>query len=82
MAFASLENHRKERRMDRRRLLLLAPLALAGCSRTAGPEPLIIGMDMTYPPFEYKTPAGEPTGVDVDLAQALAAELGRELKLE
>ena len=37
---------------------------------------------MTYPPFEYKTPSGEPTGVDVDLAQALAAELGRELKLE
>ena len=74
--------------MHRRRLLLLAPAALAGaCSKPSSPAadgsgPLVVGMDMTYPPFEFKNASGEPDGVDVRLAEALAASLGRPLRLE
>lgn len=30
-----------------------------------------VAIDPTYKPFTYKTPAGEPTGFDVDIAKAL-----------
>lgn len=56
----------------------------SGCQPT-GPEaakPLVVGMDLSYPPFETITPDGEPTGVSVDLAKALAEHLGRPLKIE
>jgi polar amino acid transport system substrate-binding protein len=79
--------------MNRRHLLRLTPLAtLAACSDphasskattgTPGTKPLIIGMDMTYPPFEFKDAKGEPDGVDVRIAEALAASLNRPLTLE
>jgi polar amino acid transport system substrate-binding protein len=39
-------------------------------------------MDLSYPPFEMVDPSGNPAGVSVDLAKALAESLGRELKIE
>src|SRR5690606_23829683 len=74
-------------RMKRRRFLPFALLALApaGCRRggsdATGSGELVIGMDMTYPPFEYKNEKGEPDGVDVRIAEALADFLGRPLRL-
>ena len=35
-----------------------------------------------YPPFESRTPDGEFEGFDIDLARAIAEELGYELKIE
>lgn len=67
-------------------LMLIAGL-LAGCGKS-GPDskgagdPLVVGMDMTYPPFEFKNEKGEPDGVDVRMAEELAKKLGRPLKLE
>lgn len=37
---------------------------------------LVIGIDATYPPNEYKNDAGEPIGWEVDLGNAMAAKLG------
>ena len=37
---------------------------------------LIIGMDPTYAPNEFKDDAGNPVGWDVELADAMAAKLG------
>ncbi|MGN6273711.1 MAG: ABC transporter substrate-binding protein [Protaetiibacter sp.] len=37
---------------------------------------LVIGIDATYPPNEYKDDAGEPIGWEVDLGDAMAAKLG------
>ena len=37
---------------------------------------LRIGMEGTYPPFNYKNDKGELDGFDVDIAKALAAKLG------
>lgn len=39
---------------------------------------LIIGTDAEYPPNEYKDADGNPTGWGVELANALAAEMGLE----
>ncbi len=39
---------------------------------------LVIGTDAEYPPNEYKDDNGEPTGWGVELANALAAEMGLE----
>jgi len=39
---------------------------------------LVIGIDATYPPNEYKDDAGEPIGWEVELGNAMAAKLGLE----
>lgn len=33
-------------------------------------EPLVVAMELAYPPFEMKDEAGEPAGVSVDLMKA------------
>lgn len=38
-------------------------------------------MELTYPPFEMQDKAGNPDGVGVKLAEALAKHLGRPLKI-
>ncbi len=75
--------------MKKRTLLLglLLSVGLCACGEKSagvkGPgDPLVIGMDMTYPPFEFKNEKGEPDGVDVRMAEELAKKLGRPLKLE
>lgn len=42
---------------------------------------LRVGMDASYPPFEYVDGAGQFQGLDVDLAQALAARFGVRLEI-
>jgi polar amino acid transport system substrate-binding protein len=58
---------------------------LACCTKPKSGESsgnvLRIGMELTYPPFETKDNAGNPDGVGVKIAQALAKDLGRELKI-
>ena len=62
---------------------LLLTLTLALIAAVAGAaEPLRVGMELSYPPFEMTDQAGRPTGVSVRLAEALAKELGRELVIE
>jgi len=74
--------------MNRRAFLPFIPAAfLPACSKESpgaggSRKKLIVGMDMTYPPFEFKNEKGEPDGVDVKIAEALAESLGMELKLE
>jgi len=45
-------------------------------------KPLIVGMELQYPPFEMSDKDGTPSGVSVDLAKALGKYLGREVKIE
>ena len=74
---------------SRRRFLTtsacLLGLLAAGCgekSKTSGKgAELRVGMDLSYPPFEMQDKAGNPDGVGVRLAEALAAHLGRPLKI-
>lgn len=73
--------------------LLCGALALifAGCTRSesdpakaaaAGPKPLIVGMELSYPPFEMIDGQGQPCGVGVEMAQALAVYLKRPIQIE
>jgi len=48
----------------------------------AGAEPLRVGMELSYPPFEMTDAMGRPTGVSVRLAEGLAKHLGRDLVIE
>ncbi len=43
---------------------------------------LVVGMELSYPPFEMTDAQGVPSGVSVELAKALAQHLKRELKIE
>ncbi len=58
-------------------LLVLAPRA-----RADDAAPLVIGMELNYPPFEMTDASGNPSGVGVEMAQALAAYLHRPLQIE
>ena len=48
----------------------------------AADKPLVIGMDMSYPPFEMRDTSGAPSGVSVDLAKALGEYLHRPVQIE
>jgi polar amino acid transport system substrate-binding protein len=74
--------------LTRRKCLLLAsclvPAIFTGCGKPTGGEsgtPLRVGMELTYPPFEMQDKAGNPDGVGFKLAEALAKDLGRPLKI-
>ena len=63
--------------------LLLLILAAGGCGKEGkNEEPLVVAMELAYPPFEGKDEAGEPTGVSVDLMKAFGEYIGREIKIE
>jgi polar amino acid transport system substrate-binding protein len=54
---------------------------LLGCLASAA-EPLRVGMELNYPPFEIRDERGEPSGVSVDLARALGEALSRPVQIE
>lgn len=60
------------------KILTIALLAV-GCtlSLTAQAVDLKVAIDPTYEPFTYKTADGKPTGFDVDIANAICAEMKR-----
>lgn len=40
-----------------------------------------VGMDPSFPPFDFLDETGQPVGYDVDLAEALAAEMGVDVQI-
>jgi polar amino acid transport system substrate-binding protein len=62
-----------------RLLIVLIACFLAACGKSD--NSLRVGMELTYPPFEMKDAQGNPDGVGVKMAEALAADLGRPLKI-
>ena len=73
----------------KRKLLLIALAVTVGGSLFAsgsgeagnGPEPLVVGMELQFPPFEYSDTSGNPTGISVDLARAFGEYLGRPVEI-
>jgi len=61
---------------------LLVTLFLTSMHLVAADKPLVVGMELQYPPFEMSDKNGKPSGVSVDLAYALGKYLGREVKIE
>ncbi|MCY1298661.1 Lysine/arginine/ornithine-binding periplasmic protein [compost metagenome] len=60
-----------------KKLVLLGSLALGllASSVFAADKPLRIGIEAAYPPFAYKTPAGEIAGFDYDIGNAMCEEM-------
>ncbi|PXY00138.1 ABC transporter substrate-binding protein [Halomonas sp. LBP4] len=56
---------------------VLGAAMIAG-SASAEVRDIRIGVDVPYEPMEYRTPDGELTGFDIDLGNALCAEIGIE----
>lgn len=46
-----------------------------------GAEPLVVGMELAYPPFEMTDQKGNPTGISVDMAHDLGKFLGRPVEI-
>ncbi len=75
-------------------LLAVGLIMLSGCTKKAGEspadtvgkadsaEPLIVAMELQFPPFEMAEADGTPTGISVDTAYALGEYLGRPVKIE
>jgi polar amino acid transport system substrate-binding protein len=67
-------------------LFSLASIQL-GCTRstptsqTDSPNQLVMGLSADYPPFEFKK-GGEVVGFDIDVAQAIAQDLGMSLVIQ
>jgi polar amino acid transport system substrate-binding protein len=62
---------------------LIAMLAcLIGACAPRPNNTLVVGMELSYPPFEMTDAQGRPAGVSVDLAGALGQALGRHLAIE
>ncbi|MDC7219936.1 MAG: transporter substrate-binding domain-containing protein [Spirochaetales bacterium] len=70
--------------MKRVILLILGGLLLFGCQKKAetAVEPLIVAMELQFPPFEMAEADGTPTGISVDTAYALGEYLGRPVVIE
>jgi len=60
--------------------VFLTSAGIASAAETA--KPLIVGMELAYPPFEMSDTSGKPTGVSVDLATDLAKSLGRPVVIQ
>ena len=55
--------------------------AISALASAAGPK-LVIGMELSYPPFEMRDASGAPAGVSVDLATALGEKLGQPVEIQ
>lgn len=63
--------------------ILILMLVISGCiSEDKTNNPLVVGMELAYPPFETKDEAGNPIGISVDLAYALGDYLDRPVEIE
>lgn len=60
-------------------MILVAMLALAGVSALA--DSLKMCTNVAFPPYEFYGDDGEPTGIDVEIAKAIAAKLGYDLEI-
>ncbi len=64
-------------------LVAIVSLVLAACtSESSSNGPLVVAMELAYPPFETKDANGNPEGVSVDFAKAFGEYIGREVKIE
>lgn len=63
---------------------LLFLLVLCFCTAVDSDEssPLVVGMELSYPPFEMMGPKGNPEGISVEIAKALGEYLKRAVVID
>lgn len=62
-------------------LITLAACFVSACE-SRDKNTLVVGMDLSYPPFETIGPSGKPEGISVDIAEALGKFLGKPVRIE
>lgn len=62
--------------------LILCLIAAFSSLAAQNTKPLVVGMELSYPPFETFDEAGIPYGISVDLANALGRYLDRPVLVE
>src|SRR5579864_3871453 len=62
-------------------LLVLAGIFIAPMTQAKEWKQITIATDATYPPFESVAPDGSVVGFDIDLANALCAEMKARCKI-
>src|SRR5690242_11136548 len=62
-------------------LLYVLFVLFLGC-RPESSNKLVVGMELNYPPFEMIDSAGHPTGISVEMANALGKFLQREVQIQ
>lgn len=62
--------------------LSVSLLFATGLSEKEETNPLIVGMELQYPPFEMSNPNGEPEGISVGIAKAFGEYLGRPVEIQ
>lgn len=65
--------------------IILSIGTLVGCQKSPDTDktsPLVVAMELAYPPFETKDASGNPSGISVDFIKAFGASIGREVKIE
>ena len=62
-------------------LLLFTLIVCEACATADNPQ-LIVGMELSYPPFEMMSPDGTPDGVSVGIAEALGEFLNRKVVID
>lgn len=53
----------------------------AGTVESEAARPLVVGMELAYPPFEMRDSENQPDGISVRMAEGLAEYLGRPLEV-
>lgn len=54
----------------------------AGCSSTTNNAKLVLGLDENFPPMGFRDSSGKITGLDIDLAEAVAKKMNMELVIQ
>ncbi len=62
-------------------LIVLSLVMVASAVQAKDWKVVRIGVEGAYPPFSYTTPDGKLEGFDIDIARALVAAMGAEVKL-
>ncbi len=65
-------------------MIILGSLIFISCQKeeSEGPTPLVVAMELQYPPFEMSDAQGNPAGVSVEIAKALGEYLERPVVIE
>ncbi len=68
----------KKRMLSIVTMVILVTVMLAGCKKK---DVLIVGTEAGFPPYEY-TEGTKVVGIDIDIVQAIADEMGKELEVK
>ena len=63
-------------------LFIFVLLATSACQKKKHAHQLIVGMDLSYPPFEMINEQGMPAGISVEIVKNLSRYLNRPLEIQ